>query len=111
MKKVLVLSMFAASCFAGDLYQHVQLPLLDTYMDSSVDQDPDLPGMGTARYFVSVSIATQDAQASAFGIYFRVRLEDGTEHPVKVIIERKDSGATCTTQRFFVGNVKPVKIV
>lgn len=111
MKSLLLVLVVCSAALAGDLYQHVQLPLLDAYVDSSVAADPDIPGMGTARYFVSVSLTTQDALASAFGVYLRVRFADGTDHVIQEIVTRTDSGSTPTARRFFVGAQKPVTVV
>jgi hypothetical protein len=111
MKLLPCLAFTVGSLVAGDLYQHVQLPLLDAYVDSSVSADPEIPGMGETRYFISVSITSTDQLASIYGVYLRVRMADGADRPVLEFIPRTDSGTAPTVRRFYVGTVKPVKII
>lgn len=117
MKRIALATLLAigSGSFAigGDLYQHVQLPLVEAYVDSSVAVEPEIPGMGAARYFVCVSLTSQDAFASVFAIYVRVLLADGSMHVIKTVVPRENTGAANapTVGHFFVGNVKPVKVV
>lgn len=108
MKTLVLLLVTAASALAGDLYQHFALPLIDCYIDSAVTRDPDIPGMTGTHHTVAISLNTQDSATSAYAVYLRVLMADGSQRVFRTILDR--DGVNPSTARFQAGEVAPVKI-
>lgn len=109
MKRFTCLALMIAPAFAGDLYQHIQLPMVDAYIDSSVNREPELPGFANpASHSISISVSTVDSQTSCFAVYLRVGLKDGTSHIVRTILNR--DGVNPSVATFSLGDHKPMKI-
>jgi hypothetical protein len=104
-----ILSLIVAPTFAGDLYQHFQLPLIDAYVDSTNQKEADIPGLGRAQHHISVSLTTADSQCSYFALYIRVQLENGSVHPIAASLYRESLSPTTAT--FHLGGYRPVKIL
>jgi len=109
MKKLLLTVLLSTPAFAGELYQHFQLPLLDAYVDSTVHRESDIPGLGRTGHSISISLTTTDSQTSFFAVYLKVQMDDGTQRPILANLYRESDGPTTGT--FHVGQSKPLKIV
>jgi len=107
-KLLLLTALFSAASFAGELYRHIQLPLLDCYVDSTSTPDPDLPGFDGAKYSIAISVSTPDSFTAAYAVYIRVKLADGTSQPFRTILDR--DGVNPSVARFMLGDSIPVKI-
>ena len=107
--KVIAAFLLTFSCFAGELYQHVQVPMIDAYVDCSTLQQPEIPGFGGEMdYTVSVSVSSIDTEASAFVVYIRLKMEDGSLMSVKRLVEKPTTGRARV--QFSTGALKPVAV-
>ena len=110
MKRFCGLLLLVSGAWAGDLYQHIQTPVIDAYVDSAVVQST-LPGQPPARYIVNVSVNTTDEQTMAFAIVLKVQVEDGSATSFDVLVKRDTSSPTAYTPVVLRMAQKPVKVL
>ena len=108
MRIVLIGLLLALSTRAGDLYRHIQTPWIDAYIDSSVDQQPPLPGLGRQNHVVSVSFTSSDDLASSYIVVVKLRLADGDIMAFTKPVNRTADGVVCA--RFSTGAHVPVSV-
>ncbi len=102
--------LLAASCLtAGELRGRFQTAAVDVQTDSSVIQQPDLPGFGKTEHIVSISVTTTDENTSQLCINAMVTLTDGTRGGVTRCVDRNTGGPTVI--QFSTGEVAPVAFV
>jgi hypothetical protein len=109
MKLLAVALLAAIPALSGELYRHIQTPLLDCYIDSSVTYTPPIPGAEGAEYFLVISVGTTDFSASAFVVYGSVEMEDGSRVGFRRVIEKSPIDAPVVA-RFLLGGVRPVSV-
>ncbi len=106
MKLFVAVLIACSAVYGGDLRAHFQSATLDVQTDSTVNQAPDLPGLGQVEYVVSVSIKTTDFSASSFCVTAMVSLENGERGGVTKCVD-KDPMDRAVAIQFSTGSVKP----
>lgn len=109
MKTLLMTIALVVTGYCGDLRQHVQSVNIDAWIDSSVNAQPDIPGIsGKSDNIVSVSLTTTDDLAAVFTVYVRVKLDSGNEFARRIVVERVFGAPTIV--QFSTGASKPVNV-
>lgn len=108
MKLFAVVLIAASACFAGDLRGRFQTSTLDIQTDSSVNQSPDLPGLGQIDHVVSVSIISTDYSAQAYCVRGLVLLSDGETGGVNTCVDRNPTDGPVSVQ-FSTGSKRPIR--
>lgn len=101
------LLLFATCAFSGDLQSRFQTATLDVQTDSSTNQAPKLPGLGTSEHIVSISITSTDYNASQFCVSALVALADGSTGGAHKCLDKDPMDGPVTFQ-FSTGTAKPV---